>query len=256
MLESDLDCNASPPPTLLTNPFPSVVEHLSRAFPGVFVGGVLQGSHHKLRDILEAVMQQATSMALADSLGVTMRVSSALRWAAGLRLLLFCLVATVVPNTVLKPMLITQTHSFFTVLVNVRVVVVPLSFHLSCPEVYLTMFLRAGCQFAEYGAGACLTQGAALALWPIVSRRVALVVHILRVAQGEGLLQPGALQAAVESIDVQQFQEPSAMECDDGRVADANSMVIASVVVDVLSQVRIACDQLAPFDPKSSLSCY
>ncbi len=109
--------------------------------------------------------------------------------------------------------------------------------HPSCPEVFLTMLLRTGCQFAEYGAGACLTQGAALALWPSVSRRVALVVHVLRVAQQEGLLQPGVLQAALEAIDVQQFQEPSAIECDDGRVADANSMVIASVVVDVLSQV-------------------
>jgi hypothetical protein len=107
----------------------------------------------------------------------------------------------------------------------------------SCPEVFLGILLRTGCQFAEFGAGACMAQAAALPLWPVASQRVALVVHVLRVSQQQGLLESDVLHRVLQGMNMLRFLEPSAVECDDGRVASVNVGVIGGVVVDTLSEV-------------------
>lgn len=127
----------------------------------------------------------------------------------------------------------------------------------SCPEVFLRMLLRTGIQYAEFGAGACLTQAAALPLWPTVSQRVALVVHLLRVAQQQGLVEPEALHRELQGIDLARLREPSAAECDDGRVASVNVGVMSGVVVDVVSEVGqcVPFQLPLPFLPRSLLCC-
>lgn len=64
-----------PPVPILPAPCSSA-EQLGRSFPGVFVAGVLQNSNSVLRDTLESLLQRSTSIALADSVGVTLRGSA------------------------------------------------------------------------------------------------------------------------------------------------------------------------------------